>query len=143
MQLNITQEEKMEILIKNLHYWDLFSEVNKCFHELLNLPTIYEKVLQSVDIYFGLMYNCNYDYDEYFNISCNIMFAENAYYERPVYNVLEILCKISDACVNEYTDFAAFTSLLMIEFIQKHIINELKKTEIPNVLQRIMIEYVF
>lgn len=143
MQLSVTQEEKMEILIKNLHLWDIFSGIKEWFHELLNLPTIYEKVLQSVDIYFELTYNSNYDYDEYVNISCNIMFAEYEDYERPVYDVLELLLRISDAGVNEYTDFASFTSALMIEFIDRHIINELKKTEIPDVLQRIMIEYVF
>ncbi len=140
MQVSLTQEEKQEIHKANMCTWNLF---NKIPSQYINFVFIYDQIIHCVDKTITYITNSNtlVTYDEYDELTDN----KDDSFDYIQYN--DIAKMVDDLTIEKSHNLRANTcgyiNLCAFEYIQKHIINELKKTSIPNVLQKIMIEYVF
>lgn len=148
MQLNITQEEKRGIVISTLNKYEPLTSVNK-YIDYINIDTIIRDFIEIVDKNINILTNNevlkNYDYI----IICfdpNNDMDNNYDWDIEITDSIDMILSMMRVLVGEcasYDSFWEYHALLFVKFVEKHIINELKKTDIPPVLQTIMIEYAF
>lgn len=148
MQVSLTQEEKREIHQANMCTWELFNKIPLQYIDFFDWNFIYDGMIictdESIDTIMNLKPEITYDeFDEITTPSDDDSFDYVVHCDE-----LMDLAKMFNDLVSEkeydlresvrgHINFCAF------EYIQKHIVNELKKTDIPKVLQRVIVEYVF
>ncbi len=150
MQLNITQEEKKEIIMSTLNKYEPLTSVNK-YINYINFDTIIRDFIEIVDKNINILTNNsvlkNYDYIIMcFDPNYDIDLGDNYGWDIEITDSIDMMLSMMRVLVGKcasYDSFWDYHELLLIKFVEKHIINELKKTDIPLVLQTIMIEYAF
>ncbi len=134
MDLNVTYEEKLEIINGDMY---IFQIIDQEYIELLNTKIIIDKIIKMIDYNLdGLSTVGENVYDDYSDCIGTI------YDIRSIKYLLDTFSGIWNDPDDVYTDLNAWFVNSGIKFIERHIVNELKKTDIPKVLQRIIIEYV-
>src|SRR5687767_11539025 len=150
MILNVSDEEKYEIVKNNSHKWKPFSKLEDSYLQFLNVSLIFKTIIETIDKSIVISYDNTMDHNDYTYDMVERDFRNNWIETQitPSYDGIETIIKViyggCDYMIHSIRDkFWKYHKFVLIKIVEQHIINELKNTNIPPVLQKIMIEYAF